>query len=438
MTDTGATLVRGATILTMDPVIGDFDRADLLIEGSRISAVAPAIPIDPDAEVDVIDADGRIVIPGFVDTHRHLWEVLVRGGGPHHTLEQYYTDVLGHVGSQVTPEDVHLGTKASALSALLAGITTLQDTANIQLTPAHTDAAIAALRETGVRAVFCYGNPYPVMARYGAGLGDDVRRIRSELLPDDDADVTMALLTEWGDDDAERRNAWLARDLGVRTARHVGASTPLSRLRDLGVLQSGTTFIHGNGLPPDELELIADSGGTLSVAPAIELLMGHGIPMLGRTPPAVPLSLSTSAEVTVASDFFTQMRAALQTGRTFGRGADSGRELTVTDVLGLATRDGAAALGLDTRTGTLTPGKDADLIILRADDLDVTPVHDPASTVVLQMDRRHIDAVFRAGRAVVRDGAAVESRPELVKALQVAAARLGPVPRTSASQQRRS
>jgi 5-methylthioadenosine/S-adenosylhomocysteine deaminase len=428
-TNSGATLLRGATILTMDPALGDLARGDLLFEAGRITAVGRAIEVGPD--VEVIDASGRIVIPGFVDTHRHLWEVLVRGGAQHHTLEQYYVDVLGNVGSRVTPDDVHLGTLASARSALLAGITTVQDVANVQHSAAHTDAAIAALRESGVRAVFAYGVPHPVMVRDGAGLPDDVRRVRTDLLPDDNATVTMALLTEWGDDDAERRNASLAGELGLRTVRHVGGITPISRLRELGVLLPGTTFIHGNGLSTDELRIIADSGGTLSVAPAIELLMGHGVPVLGEAPPELPLSLSTSAEVTVAADFFTQMRAALQIGRAFGRGAHSGRELTAAEVLALATREGAVALGLETRTGTLTPGKDADVVVLRADDLDVAPVLDPASAVVSQMDRRHIDLVYRAGRAVVRDGSPVDDSRHLVAGLRAAATRLGPVPRSA-------
>lgn len=432
MTGSPSVLIRGATVLTMDPALGDLDHGDLLIEDGRISAVAASIDIEVDGRnnVEVVEGTGRIVIPGFVDTHRHMWEVLARGGAPHHTLEQYYVDVLGALGSRVEPDDVRLGTLASARSALLAGITTVQDISNIQLSPAHTDASVAGLRESGIRAVFAYGTPFPTMMSRGVGLDDDVRRIRTESLSDDGADVTMALLTEWGEDDGERRNASLARELDLRTARHIGAATPLSRLRNLGVLMPGTTFLHGNGLPLEELQIIADTGGTLSVAPTIELMMGHGVPILGMTPPALPLSLGISAEVTVGSDMFSQMRAALQIGRAFGRGAHSGRELTAVEVLALATTGGAAALGLEARTGSLTPGKVADVVVLRADDLDVAPVLDPASTVVSQMDRRHIDGVYRAGRAVVRDGLAVQDSRDLVAELRAAAGRLGPVARS--------
>ncbi len=439
MTQDRPILFRGATIVSMDPRIGVVDHGDLLIEDGRIASVsesgAPDAPALPHGGVDVIDGTGRIIIPGFIDTHRHMWEALLRSGASHHTLNQYYSDVLGDVCRRVTPDDAYVGTLASAKSALLSGITTVQDVANVQLTPSHTDASVAALRDSGLRTILAYGKPFDHMMSTGTGLPDDVLRVRSELLPHDDADVTMALLTEWGSDDDERHNAALADKLEVRTVRHIGATTPISRLKDLGVLRRGTTFIHGNGLPAAQLQIMADSGGTLSSAPAIELMMGHGVPAVGQAPYGLLISLSTSAEVVTAADMFSVMRAALQTGRQFGRGAESERELTAVEVLAMATRDGARSLGLEERTGTLTPGKDADLTVLRADELDVVPVVDPISTIVLQMDRRHIDAVYRQGRRMVGNGSLVDDPRPLIERLRSAADRLGPVPRTDVSVQ---
>lgn len=415
-------VLRGATVLTMDPDIGDLDSGDVLIEGAEIAAVAATVDVSDD--VEVIDATGRIVLPGFVDTHRHMWEALARGCAPHHSLEQYYADVLGRLGPALEPEDVYVGTLASARGALSSGITTIQDIANIQDSPAHTDAAVAALHDSGLRAVFAYGKSFPAMMKDGAALPGDVRRVRSGLLNDDHADVTLALVTEWGEDSAELHNAALARELAVRTARHIASVFPVARLRDLGVLLPGTTFIHGNGMTAQDLQIIADGGATLSVSPAIEQIMGHGIPMLATAPAGLPLSLSTDVEVTVAADFFTQMRAAFQAGRSGGRGAGAERELTVRDVPALATRDGAAALGFGDRTGTITPGKAADLVVLSADGIDVAPVLDPYSTVVLQMDRRHIERVFRGGRSVVRDGAPITGTQELADRLRRTVERL--------------
>jgi 5-methylthioadenosine/S-adenosylhomocysteine deaminase len=308
------TLIRGATILSMDPEVGDLDQGDLLVEGSRISAVGPRIEAaDADEE---IDATGCIVIPGFVDTHRHMWEAVLRGFAPHHTLDDYFGHFLCGIAGNITPRDVHLGNLLSARAALGAGVTTIQDISNIQDSPEHTDAAVQALRESGLRAVFAYGKSFLRMATEGGKLPDDVRRVRSQLLADDEGLVTLALDTESGDDDAEWHNYALARELGVRTARHVSSDYPVTRLEKLGTLLPGTTFIHGNGLNEQELRVIADSGGGLSIAPAIELMMGHGYPPLVPAAEAgLRISLSVDVEVTAGADMFTQMRAAYQAAR---------------------------------------------------------------------------------------------------------------------------
>ncbi|QWF83964.1 amidohydrolase family protein [Amycolatopsis sp. CA-230715] len=422
-------LIRNARILTMDPAIGDLHPGDLLVADGRIAAVAPRL--ENAERVEEIDATGCIAIPGFVDTHRHMWQAVLRGCAPHHTLRDYFDTILREIGPALTPEDLYLGNLLSARAALDAGITTVQDISNIQDTPAHSDALVQALRDSGSRAVFAYGNSLPRHDAHGSALSPDARRVRTELLPDDEALVTMALLTEPGDEAAERHNADLARDLGLRTARHTvqfSAERPVTRLRELGVLLPGTTFIHGTGLADGELALIAGSGGTLSIAAAIEMMMGHGYPPFGQASGAkLPVSLSTDVEVTAAADMFTQMRAAYQAGRyhELSTGdAPTPNPLTVKEVLRHATLDGATALGLGDRTGSLTPGKEADLVLLRADRPGTAPVHDPYSTVVLQMDRADIDTVLIGGRPVVRHGRSLADSSALVEDARALALRL--------------
>lgn len=401
---TNSLVIRGARILPMAPGLADPGRADILIEHGRIAGIGP----DLTTAAAEIDASGCLAIPGFVDTHRHMWQATLRGSAPHHTLAEYFATTLERIGPALTPADLYLGNLLSAYAALDAGITTVQDISNIQDRPAASDALIQALRDSGIRAVFAYGNSFPRAKSHGAALGDDVRRVRAELLPDDDALVTLALVTEPGDEDAERHNARLADELGVRTARHVvhrhHGEGPVSRLRALGVLRPGTTFIHGTGLDAAELELIAGSGSSLSIAPAVELVMGHGHPPFAAAARAgVPVSLSTDVEVTVAADLFTQMRAAYQIAR-HDEHSTGGPGTTVHEVLRHATLDGARALGLSAVTGALTPGRQADIVLLRADGVGVAPVHDPYSTVTQQMDRAHVDTVVVAGRVVKRHG----------------------------------
>ncbi|MGW7576785.1 amidohydrolase family protein [Streptomyces sp. NPDC054765] len=431
-------LYRNARILTMDPTLGDFEAGDLLLDGDRIVQVGTGLQAPEGAEV--VDARGCIIIPGFVDTHRHMWQGILRGIAPAHTFPQYMDNILGDFGPAMTPHDLYTGNLLSARAALASGITTIQDLSNIQDTPAHSDALVSALKESGIRAVFAYGKSFPTIRSEGTVLPDDTRRVRGELLNDPHAMVTMALVAEGGSDEDELANVALARELEVPISRHFSSRlTAAAHLHKIGAILPGTTFIHANGLSSAELSVIADSGGSISVSPAIEMIMGHGYPMIapGLAQPNLPVTLSVDVEVTVAGDMFTQLRAAYQAGRYAHQGKDvfevaltdhgvdadrraadhtvgAPDSITVRDVLRMATLDGARSLGLHERTGSLTPGKQADLIVLRADRPDVAPVHDPYSTVVLQMDRSHIDTVTAAGRDHVRAGRPVADSTHLL------------------------
>lgn len=337
----------------------------------------------------------------------------MRGCTPGGTLEDYFRRMPLGVGPELTPEELGVSESLSALASLDAGITTVQDTSDINASPERADAIVAALQDSGLRAVFAYGVSRPWLIEHGSALPDDVRRVREELLYDDDALVTMALETQDGDDDAERHNAALARELDLRTAHHVRASIPPSRLRDLGALVRGTTFVHGNGLDVAELAVIAEAGGSLSISPVVELALGLGSPMVGQAlaVPGLPITLSVDVEVTGPTDMFSQMRAAYLAARSDGTPSPP----TVRDVLGWATLAGAQALGLGGRTGSITPGKQADLLVLRADRPDVAPVSDPYSAVVLQMDRAHVDTVLAAGAVHKRDGRATRDHSALLE-----------------------
>jgi 5-methylthioadenosine/S-adenosylhomocysteine deaminase len=407
MADETRTLIRAGTVLSMDPAVGDLRPGSVLVEGTRITAVGAVV--EAPRNTTVIDAPAGILVPGLVDTHRHMWEALLRGIAPHHTLGEYLTDVLGRLGPALGPDDLYLGTLLSARAALLSGTTTAQDISNIHESPETADAVVAAHESSGLRTVFAYGKSYPAARREGGAIGDDVKRLADEL---DGGLVTLALDAEGGDDDVERHNAALARELGLRVARHFSAAQGSARrLKDLQALLPGTTFIHANGLSDAELDLIAESGGSISVSPAIELVMGHGYPMMAARS-RVPLSLSTDVEVTVPADLFTQMRAALAAGRNTEH---PNAELTAEDVLRMATLGGAETLGLGAITGSITPGKRADLLLLDAGRSDVAPVIDPYSTVVLQMDRAHVDTVWVDGEPQVRHGRPVVDEAPLLE-----------------------
>ncbi|MBW8821278.1 MAG: amidohydrolase family protein, partial [Streptomyces sp.] len=189
-------LLRAGHVLSMDPAVGDLPQGDVLIEDGRIAAVDREIS----ADAEVLDMTGRIVIPGFVDTHRHTWEASIRNVAPDATLDDYFVDILDTFAPLYTPDDVYAANLAGALECLNAGITTLVDWSHINNTPEHPDAAIRALTETGIRAQYAYGSANTSLADYWfeskiAIPGDDVRRVRTEYFASDGGLLTLALAT---------------------------------------------------------------------------------------------------------------------------------------------------------------------------------------------------------------------------------------------------
>ena len=382
--------------MTMDPAIGDLDRGDVLLDGDVIVDVAEHLDA-PDAVV--IDATDRIVMPGFVDTHRHTWQTAFRGVGADWTFAEYLVAVHGTLKPHYEPEDVYLGNLMGRLEALHSGVTTMLDWFHCGLTPDHADAAIQGLRDAPGRSIFCYGAGWGTTAP----VGDEIRRVRSGL--SDDGLVTMA----WGlrgpeltDLDTVAAELALASELGLRTSVHIqpgGRSRPIADLHEHGLLCGSTTFVHVNGVGDDELRMLADAGASVSVSPGVELTMGIGWPMTGRLLAAgIRPSLSTDDAPSASGDPFATMRSAQVTQR----GLDG--SLDARDVLELATVHGAAACGLAGRTGSLTPGKDGDVILLNAEDPTVFPVNNPAGTIVSAGHPGLVDTVLVAGNVVKRGG----------------------------------
>ncbi|MFC5001356.1 amidohydrolase family protein [Dactylosporangium cerinum] len=390
-------LVTGGAVVSMDPAVGDLDRGDVLLDDGVIVEVAERIDA-PDAEV--IDATDRIVLPGFVDTHRHTWQSAFRGVGADWTFAQYLAAVHGTLKPQYRPEDVYLGNLLGRLEALHCGVTTMLDWFHCGQSPAHADAAVAALRDAPGRSIFCYGAGF----RTTDPIDAEVRRVRSAL-PGGGL-VTMALGLrgpEMTTMDTVAQDLELAAELGLRTSVHIesggAGGRPIAELLQHGLLSDTTTFVHANGIDDDQLRMLAQAGSSVSISPDVELRMGIGWPETGRMLAAgLRPSLSTDDAPSAGGDMFATMRTAY----TVQRGLDGG--LNARDVLEFATVDGARACGLAARTGSVTPGKDADLVLLRTDDLTVFPANNPAGTIVTAGHPGLVDTVLVAGRVVKRDG----------------------------------
>jgi 5-methylthioadenosine/S-adenosylhomocysteine deaminase len=430
-------LLRGGHVLTVDPEIGDLPNGDVLIEGDTIAAVAPNV----DADAEVVDATGKIVIPGFIDTHRHTWEAAIRGSAPNATLDDYFVEILDTFAPHYRPEDVYASNLAGSLECVNAGITTLVDWSHINNTPEHPDAGIRGLQETGIRAQYAYGSANTSLNDYWnqskiAIPGDDVRRVRDTYFSSDDGLITMALATRGTGfciDDVVKAEWGLARELGIPITVHVamgrlaGRFAMIKALERLNLLGPDTTYIHCCYFSDEEWRLVADSGGMISIAPQIEAQMGHGWPPIMKAVEyGLRPSLSIDVVTTAPGDMFTQMRSAFgcERARVNEIAWQANTEvpetmLTARQMLEMATINGARVAGVEDRAGSLTPGKKADVVLIDAGALNVAPVIDPVAAVVNSADVSNVDTVIINGVVRKRDGkllADVDNARRLVEA----------------------
>jgi cytosine/adenosine deaminase-related metal-dependent hydrolase len=415
-------LLRGGSVVSMDPDVGDIPNADVLIEGDSIAEIGP----DISADAQEIDATGMVVIPGFIDTHRHTWEAAIRGCAPDATLDDYFVDVLDTFAPVYRPEDVYASNLAGALDCINAGITTLLDWSHINNTPDHPDAGVKGLQDAGIRAVYAYGSANLSLNDYWnqstiAIPADDVKRIRDTYFSSSDGLLTMAVATRgpgFTVNDVVRAEWNMARELGLPITVHVGMGRLAGRfgmikqLEGLGLLGDDTTYIHCCYFSEEEWDLVRDTGGRISIAPQVEMQMGHGSPPIHQSRErGLRPSLSIDVVTTVPGDMFTQMRCAFGCERVRVN-ADAWQKdeaipagtLSARDTLEMATRNGAYTVGLEDLVGSLTPGKQADVVLIDATAPGTAPLIDPVAAVTLSADVSNVDTVIIGGKVHKRGG----------------------------------
>jgi len=423
-------LIKGGIVLTQDDSLGELNGADVLVEDDMIAEVGRDISA---ADAQVIDAAGDIVIPGFIDTHRHTWETSIRTCAPDYSLGAYFAGILDKFGPAYRAEDVYAANLWGALECLNAGITTLVDWSHIMNTPDHADAAIRGLDESGIRSVFAYGFPNTSLQDWWFGpdyagsrlttSGEEARRIRTQYFNSDDGLITMALATRgtgYCVEDVVRYEWELARELGLNITVHVAmyrfgyTKLQLRRLKEMGLDFPNTTYIHSSHLQDDEWAMVRDSGSNVSFAPQVELQMGHGwAEAVKALDYGVPIGLSSDVATTTSADQFTQMHAifASERARRHEIAWDDGLEwnelesklINARQVLQWATIGGAKVAGLDARTGSITPGKKADVVVIDGSAVNVAPVIDAAGAVVCAADISNVKHVLVDGNVVKRD-----------------------------------
>jgi cytosine/adenosine deaminase-related metal-dependent hydrolase len=444
-------VIRGGSVMSLDPKVGDFAQGDVLVEGKKILAVGPNLSAGGAAE---IDATGRIVMPGFIDTHHHQFETALRSfladgvlihdnSGSAAGTTTYYEYILLTFAPVYRPQDVYINELFGGLSQLDDGVTTVHDVSQIHHTPQHSDAAIQALFDTERRFAFGYFE--------GAGTNgpnyaypQDATRIKQQYFSSTDQLGTMIMGGEVYLGTPIYTQSWtIGRALGLQVAAHILSPFGIRPiLNQLAVGQGGTQqniglgpdnlFIHMTGMSDLGWQAVHDKGAQVSIAFPIEMNMRHGMPpilklqSLGMEP-----SLSVDVECTLTADFFTQMRSCMNLQRVVlnemillqGSPPDAldwglpgsppdvpngnpwptppaslPPPLTTRDVLRFGTMNGAKALRLDGKVGSLTPGKEADIIVLDATRINVAPLNQVPGAVVSLMDRTNVETVIVAGK----------------------------------------
>jgi cytosine/adenosine deaminase-related metal-dependent hydrolase len=416
-------LLKGGAVLTMDDALGSLEQGDVLIDGETIAEVGPNI----EAPAQVIDASGMIVMPGFVDTHHHQYETIQRAILADGILfadwpEQSYVSVVQNIWtngrndrfdlgrSPYEPNDNYISELVASLSQINAGVTTGIDTSQSSHTPAHTEAMIAGLMDSGRRTVFAYspGRGDAPDYEYPGAPGDTssgLGRLKSEFFSSGDQLVTLALGGLPSID-----NLRLARHVDVPLVSHVFAhwgTDAIDAVGAAGMLGPDQVYIHCTQFADDTFKKIADSGGHVSIATTIEMSMRHGMPPLQQAlDHGIVPSLSTDVETNMAADMFTVMRStftlqrALVNERHLTGETDLPNLVSCQDVLRMATIAGARAAGLDGRIGSLTMGKQADIVMLDARRINTMPLNNAPGVVVTMMDTSNVRNVFIAGRVV--------------------------------------
>ncbi len=414
------TMIKNGYVVSVDPKIGEVKNCDILIEDGIIKEVGCNL-VCPDASV--IDAKDHIVMPGFVDNHRHNWQSQLRTVASEWTLFDYMANMRSVYSSMYTPEDAYIGNYLGAVESLNAGITTMVDHCHLINSPEHSDKLVDGLVDSGIRGVFCYGffvNPkyHPYRKESEAGWRyEDAARIKTERFKDENALVSFGVnpsevaITPF---DIVKKELELSRAMGAKiischaaTGFYDFGGQIVAKLYKAGLLGNDMIFVHGASFTDEELDMIKVCDAAVIATPETELQMGMGKPVAFR---CLDRGVKTSVGLDIISncsaEMFTQMRLLLQCQRAdeneefagkYGKAPGRVRRST-RDVLYLATQGGADSINIGDVIGSITPGKRADIIMIKTDELNMAPVvNNPIGSIIYYANASNIDTVMVNG-----------------------------------------
>lgn len=439
-------LIRNAFVVSVDPAIGNIDGADILIDGGRIAAIGRGIDA---ADAEIIDAEGHIASPGFVDTHHHIWQSIIRGITADWSLGDYLAGIRMFIARLYSPEDMYVAQLSGALQALHAGVTTTADYCHNLNSPDHVEESIRGAKDSGARIVWCYGFNQPPLSNPAfpdfRARADYLVRTARDHFTNRDALVTLGVCPEesgfWPDIESGRAQFEIARTVNARLFWHANSTrnaitgTPnvdAGRAIDAGLLGPDTLLVHMNSATAAEWRQVADCGCHVSITPETEMQMNMGWPVIGQT---MTHGINPSVGIDIISnnsaDLRFQLRLLLQAQRwaqtTDKAGVlSSGVSLSATQALTWGTLNGAKALGLDHTIGSLTPGKQADILLHDMRGITTTgwDRSQPEATLLLQCGIDTLATVLVAGKVVKSGGRLVADEATVCRQAEAGNARI--------------
>jgi len=404
---------RGGVVLTMDANKTVHQEADVHVAGNSIVAIGHNLEVPSGTQE--IDARGGIVMPGMIDTHRHMWQTAMRAYGADWTLTQYFVWYYLTHGAKFRPEDMYAGNQLSALEAVEAGVTTSVDWSHGLRTPDHAEAALQALKDSPGRYVFAYGNIHA--GPWEWSTSPEFQAMMKNREESDTLRYQMAFDVTGDPEFPEKAAFEVARDLGLTVTTHAGvwgatSDASINLMHEGGFMTPGTVYVHATSLNDDSYHKIAASGGSVSVATESEQSCGQGYPPTWKLRKfGIPVSMSIDTSVWMSADMFTAMRTTLGADRSREHYEAQSQNNTITHsqlraehVVEMATIGGAKALGMDDIVGSLEPGKRADVVLIKNDNSPVMyPLVNPYGHVVMQVNRGDVHTVLVDGQIVKHD-----------------------------------
>jgi cytosine/adenosine deaminase-related metal-dependent hydrolase len=411
-------LIKCGWLVTLDPRIGDFKGGELLFSGDTIEAAGRNLGATAD---ETIDAADKIVMPGLVNAHMHTWETALRGIGAEWLSADYFKNIHANLATRYQPEDNYLGNLIGALGQIDGGVTTLVDWCHNITTLDHAERAVDGLLDSGIRAVFAHGTAQPLAQQGGTPFThvphprDRIEALRKGRLASNHGRVTLAMAIlgpDWGAWEVVEHDIRMAREFGLVSSSHTRRREDCvvpdgyARMASEGLLGPDHNLVHGTSYDADDLKVVTDSGATLTSTALVELHHHIGDTMVAayRAAGGLP-SLGIDVECYCTGQMFREMQAALlfARGKEVRSNALRGNSPLKTipvrsrEALEWATINGAKAFRMDDQIGTLSPGKKADIVMLRADDINMAPVYDPIYSIVEIAGAGNVDTVIIDG-----------------------------------------